>query len=175
MTSKLQNLKDIGDTGLAWFWKMGNCSFHYGCSVFLKIEILMYYVRKPKQTKQFLPIKQTINGRIFSRLILRMLLFAQNIKPPPPESYRDSHWEEPSKWKYITPSVMNNLYLICFVTTEKVSGMNKYSLLRHTVLLYCLRQLLLYENTALTPKPALTPTISLFIPIPVWFTNNWQL
>lgn len=50
---------------------------------------------------------------------------------------------------------MNSLYLICFVTTEKVSGMNKYSLLRHTVMLYCLRQLLLYDNTALTPKPAL--------------------
>lgn len=50
---------------------------------------------------------------------------------------------------------MNNLYLICFVATEKVSGINKSSLLRHTVMLHCFRQLLLYENTALTPQPAL--------------------
>lgn len=52
--------------------------------------------------------------------------------------------------------MMNNLYLICLVTTEKVNRMNKYSLLRHTVMLYCLKQLLLYENTALTPKAALS-------------------
>lgn len=60
---------------------------------------------------------------------------------------------------------MNNLYLPCLVTTEKVSSMNEHSLLRHTVMLYCLRQLLLYENTALTPKPALNCSYQLDLPI----------
>lgn len=60
---------------------------------------------------------------------------------------------------------MNNLYLTCLVTTEKVSSMNKHSLLRHTVMLYRLRQLLLYENTALTPKPALNSSHQLQLPI----------
>jgi len=35
---------------------------------------------------------------------------------------------------------MNNLHLICSVTTEKLSSMNKHSLLRHIAMLYCLRQ-----------------------------------